>query len=208
MKELFNDKSDEIINYLWSQIEKIYGPSQGSNDLLDEIYNEKNENAAKKFPSKIVNPNVDNNKPVKPLFTSAVERVRDERRRESGRDYRESGRYNKYDRDYRGDYRNRRDYYDGRRDRQGGDSRTMNVGSKKIVLKSKVSRSRSGSKEKERERSREREGDLQTEQDYPPYRGEQYYPPYRGGYFNMRRFPRGGGRFMRFMQPRFIDSRR
>merc|ERR1711976_592596 len=37
MREIFNEKTEEIIDLLWTMTDKIFG----SSDLLDEIYNEK-----------------------------------------------------------------------------------------------------------------------------------------------------------------------
>jgi len=54
MKELFHDKTEEIINILWDLTEKVYNlnpPASKDNDLLEEIYKEKNENQPKKFAS-------------------------------------------------------------------------------------------------------------------------------------------------------------
>ena len=245
MKELFYDKSEEIIELLWSLTEKIYGtnvtpvipnlniPSSSSNnDLLDEIYKEKNDNQ-KKFPSQIVNPNasnvnananVDQSKSGKPLFNSAIERVKEDTRRKDRYDRHERSDRNK-GRDY--EYRRYDDYSSDRRDRRRRDdnnTRTMQVGDKKIVLKRRDrsrSRSRSNSLERSRdEKAFEEENYVERErphsrEQHQPYDNRSYYPnersyyPKERGYYPVRRFARGGGRFGRYMAaPRFFDPRR
>ena len=237
MKELFYEKSEEIMNLLWTLTEKIYAKEaspSANNDLLEEIYKDKTE-ISKKFPSQIVNPNLDQAKSGKPLFNSAIERVRDEHKRRDRSDRGERPeRYDRYERDDRDrnrykprDYDYNRNRYDEERGpRRREDIRTMQVGDKKVVLKRKNDRSRSGSPErKERERSRDdkpMEGgnkfDRYDQEGYEdreqrPYDYERkYYPQDRfytqRGFYPVRRFDRGG-RFGRFMNPpRFMDPRR
>ena len=49
MKELFYDKSEEIISFLWSLTDNIYKEKEKdqNNDLLEEIYKEKKLRALK-----------------------------------------------------------------------------------------------------------------------------------------------------------------
>jgi hypothetical protein len=143
MRDLFHDKTEEIINYLWNLADKIYNnpqPSTNSNDLLDEIYKDKNDN--KKFPSQIVNPNAnastsatnESGKVNKNLFGSAIEKVRDEKRRDT-RDPRDT-RDTRDPRDSRDprDNRDTREYSDSRdaprdhRDRVSRDRRDLDLG--------------------------------------------------------------------------------
>jgi hypothetical protein len=238
MKELFYDKSEEIMNLLWTLTENIYtketSPS-ANNDLLEEIYKEKSE-VSKKFPSQIVNPNVDQGKTGKPLFNSAIERVKDENFKK--RDRYDRGerpeRQDRYDRDrnrYRQDrnYDYNRRYDDDRGQRRREEGRTMQVGDKRVVLKRRNDRSKSGSPTDRKERDRSRDDkpiegnkfdryDQETYDDREPRPYEynkQYYPQHpqdrfyqERGYYPVRRFARGG-RFGRFLQPpRFIDPRR
>lgn len=245
MKELFYDKSEEIMNLLWTLTESLYSKetsASANNDLLEEIYKEKSE-VSKKFPSQIVNPNQPNQpnqlnqeqtKTGKPLFNSAIERVKDENFKKRER-YDRGERYDRYDRDRNNRYRQDRNYDYNRRydDHQGqrrrDEGRTMQVGDKRVVLKRRNDRSKSGSptERTERERSREDkpfEGNKfdridrydQEEREPRPYDyNKQYYPQHpqdrfyqQRGFYPVRRFARGG-RFGRFLQPpRFIDPRR
>jgi hypothetical protein len=239
MKELFYDKSEEIMNLLWTLTESLYTKetsANANNDLLEEIYKEKSE-VSKKFPSQIVNPNQEQNKAGKPLFNSAIERVKDENFKK--RDRYDRGerfvRQERYDRDRNNRYRQDRNYDynrrydDDRGQRRRDEGRTMQVGDKRVVLKRRNDRSKSGSptERKDRERSRDEkpfEGnkfdryDQETydEREPRPYEyNKQYYPQHpqdrfyqERGYYPVRRFARGG-RFGRFLQPpRFIDPRR
>jgi hypothetical protein len=170
MKELFHEKSEEIVNILWSLTEKIY-----SNDLLEEIYQDKGE---KKFPSsQIINPNAEQK--TKHIFSSAIKDVRGEKsRRKSSQD-------------------------DERKGRKDDSVRTYTVNDKKVVIRRKNrSRSRSRSKEKKgSEGDYEQEPKEYRDNKY----GNDYYMQPRGYYPRGRGFKRGfGGRFMmpRYMDPR------
>lgn len=218
IQDLFQDKTDEIINFLWTTTEKVYG--SGSNDLLEEIYKDKGD--SNKFPSQIVNPNENQSKSSKPLFNSAIDRVKEDR------NYKQHRSRNRHDygsggsRDYNNSSSDRRNdnYRDDRRNRKSRDEsfRTVHRGDKTILIRNKKessrSRSRSRSRDKDRERSRDDEGSYnqQGKEHYEQrgerehYGGGEYYPTYQRGYYPMRRF--GRGRYARYMQPRFVDPRR
>lgn len=190
MRELFCNKTEEIMDLLWSLTDSIYETHQETGDIVDEIYNEKND-SNKKFSSQIVNPNT-NDKP-KHAITSRDDGNRGER------SYR--GRVNReYDReDY---YDNRRPRRDDYRDREG--VRTIKIGDKQLVMKNKP-RSRSNSKEK---RDRSRDNNEQGEQESYEYYPQERYQRGGAGYYAPRRFGQGG-RFGRFMNPgRFVDYMR
>ena len=203
MKDIFHDKSEEIITLLWSLTENIYHKSN-DNDLFEEIYKDHN----KKFSSQIVNPNenADENKQF-----SHNDRYRNDYRRRDTRDYK----YERYDPRFRSrDHDFNRRYNDDRRRREDN-LRTIPLGGgKRVILKNRErSRSRSFSEEKLDNKNRER-----IEMDEEKYIEEQavyarnYYPQDRfymeRGFYPVRRFMRGG-RFGKFLRPqRFIDPRR
>lgn len=202
MKDIFNDKSEEIINLLWSLTENIYLKGN-ENDLFEEIYKDHN----KKFSSHIVNPNENS---VESRQYVQNDRYREDVRRREPRDYK----YERYDPRYRPrDYDYQRRYNDDRR-RKEENLRTIPLGGgKRVILKNRErSRSRSFSEDK-LDRNRER-NDIDEEK----YIEEQtfsrgYYPQDRfymeqRGFYPIRRFVRGG-RFGKFLKPpRFIDPRR
>ena len=210
MRELFYDNTEEIINILWNLSEKIYGLN--SNDLLEEIYKDKSDNNQKKFPSQIINPNTDS-KSGKPLFNSAIDRVRDDKRRDDRRDNNKRHRDDRYQRD-------REDRRKGSRE-EYSNFRTMKVGDKQIVIKKKQNnKSRSSSPNEKRERSREREDqekEPREQKEYPQQQRnnqyeKEYYPrgyPYKErGFYPMRgRFSRGG-RFASMFMPPIMFPRR
>jgi hypothetical protein len=249
MKELFHDKTEEIMDLLWSLTEKIYNlntvdksSSLNNSDLLEEIYKDKNENQPRKFPSQIVNPNAETRGNFnKHPFNSAIEKVKDDKKRERERDFDRDRNYNnnnfrnRDNRNYQNQYRRHDDYrgYNNNRDKnyEGDDRRTnrkieirtMRVGDKQVVIKKKErSRSRSRDNDKKDRPKDEKEIITEEEQQYEEvpreYPGEQhqhyernYYPGYQNqrGYYNVRRFSRGGGRFpTRYMQPRYMEPRR
>lgn len=149
MKELFHDKTEEIMNVLWDLTEKIYNPTTSiskDNDLLEEIYKEKNENQPKKFPSQIVNPNAESAS-VKTYSGPQLhpnEYPRYDRRR-GGRDYYPRENYN-YRRNDNYNYHNR-DFHE--RGKKNYEVRTMRIGDKQLVIKKKgMDRSRSRSNDK------------------------------------------------------------
>jgi hypothetical protein len=210
MRDLFQDKTEEILDLLWAQVEKLYG---SDNDILEEIYTDKNE---KKFPSSVVKPHINDTGKTKPLFGSAINKVKEDKgyknkdykdnrgnrsNRDNGNNYNTKQRTNKYDR-----------YNKGRKEEGGNDTfRTVNVGDKKIILRNRPNRSRSGSKEGNRERSREREDNNYDRREDSNYHYQGGYYPQRGFYqgmnFPQRGYGRGYGHFM-MQQPRFIDPRR
>jgi hypothetical protein len=179
MKELFHDKSEEIMNILWQLTDKIY--NVGSNDLLEEIYKDKD----KKFPSQIVNPNAGKNN--KPLFESAIEKVKEDK--------------NKIRRKYSDDRRNE-DREDDKKFKKEEGVKTYTVGGKKVVIRKK-NKSRSRSNERIREKEGEEEG---YDKEYRKGGYEKDYYIQRGFYPTRRGFR--GGRFMRYAHPRYIDPRR
>ena len=229
MRELFHDKTEEIMGVLWDLTESIYNTntSSNNNDLLEEIYKEKNENAPKRFHSQIVNPHPEAalSKPYRgSIHHGSNDRNRDDRRDwgrgreyyprgDNNYGYRRSDNYHYQSKDY--DDRGKRNY----------EFRTMRIGDKQIVIKKQgLNRSRSRSNDRnigrsdrnekeyeevvhiDREYNREHSGPremLPYDKYYhqPSYRGE------RGGYFAPRRFMRGG-RYPRYMQPRFMEPRR
>jgi hypothetical protein len=220
MKELFHEKSEELINMLWNLTEKYYNiQGSSSTDLLEEIYKEKQDSHSTKsdkkgrFPSQIVNPNSEE-RSGKQIFNSAIDKVRGEK----GNNYRSN--YNNYNDNRRGGYRDR-DYrsggrnYDDRRGYERDDRRrsrrddpsvtTVDLGGRQLVIKKKGrdNQPRSRSQERERERSRDMEDnreDQGQEQYDQRYEQEEYYQPHhqdrympRGrGYYNPRRMQRGG----------------
>lgn len=211
MQDLFQDKTEEIINILWTQVEKIYG---SGNDVLEEIYTtEKNE---KKFPSSVVKPHINDTGKSKPLFGNAINKVKEDKgynnNNKSYKDYKnnrnkDSNNYrqrdNKYDR-----------YNKGARNREERSEtfRTVNVGDKKIILRNKQNKSRSGSKEGIRDRSREREGESNYDKEGNNYHYQQNYYPQRG-FYQERGFPQRGygrGNYAPYMMgpPGFMDPRR
>lgn len=215
MRDLFSDKTDEIIDLLWTQTARIYGSQSG--DLLEEIYKE--EGDSKKVPSQIVNPGDRDSKSSKPLFNDAIGRVREDKH------YRHR---NKYDRNenYSRRYDNDRDRNSGRDDRRRDSRRddtfrTVNIGGKKMIIRNRRgSKSRSKSPRDNRERSRdeeshhsqhyhERDQQMQggDDREHGHHYGRDYYPQYQRGYYPMRRFSNRGGRYGRFMHPRYMDPR-
>jgi hypothetical protein len=197
-KELFQEKSEEIVNTLWNLTEKIYNIG-GSSDLLEEIYKDKSE---KKYPtSQIVNPNAEHK--GKHIFNSAINDVRGDR--DKGRRKGSEG-SSRYDDDRR----------HGKKDEL---VKTYTVNDKKVVIRKRMrsrSRSRSRSNEKERERQQrfgeqgEGKHEQQETREYKDNKfGNDYYMP-RGGYY-----PRGRGGFKRgfrgqqfMMMPRYMEPRR
>jgi hypothetical protein len=234
MRELFNEKSEEIMELLWNLTSNIFGVGVGissnistNNDLLEEIYKEKNENQLlnRKFPSQIVNPNAGVEK-IQPrqLFNSAIERVRDDKKKERDR----GDKYNnKNERNY--DRKGFRDYYERRGDdrrRNRRDDNVMQVGDKKVVLKRRSDKSKSPSPVEKRERSRDERIQPEEEQ-YDdrerfdrdreiPYGPRHYYPNdnrfyVERGFYPMRRFSIGRGRYAprgSFIKPRYMEPRR
>jgi hypothetical protein len=222
MRELFHDKTEEIMNVLWNLTEKIYNLNSSAskdNDLLEEIYKEKSENQPKRFPSQIVNPNAESTS-VRPYRTSNqpfYESSKDDRRR-GGREYYPRDNYN-YRRNDNYHYHNRE--FD-ERGRKNYEVRTMRIGDKQIVIKKKgLNRSRSRSNDRADRSKLEKEteeiiyedrGNIREHhgpREMQPYE-KYYYQPYhteRGGYYAPRRFMRGG-RYPRYMKPRFMEPRR
>jgi len=246
MRELFYDKTEEIMDLLWNLTDSIFQTKSSNNDLLDEIYKEKidTQQQNKKFPSQIINPNASDKSQAqttqisqtKPLFNSAIERVRDDKR--GDRDFYRERVDHRYDYDRRG----HRDYYDRRgeesyksgnnnlRDDNQHNQRTMHIGNKKIVLKRRGGeKSHSSSPDYKRERSRDVEKtedssikersdprdnsrDLKERQ-HIPY-DKNFYPQERfykeRGFYNSRRFSVSRGRYAPrgYMKPMYLDPRR
>lgn len=238
MRELFHDKTEEIMGVLWDLTESTYNINSSSkdNDLLEEIYKEKNENQPKRFHSQIVNPNPEVSV-IKPYQGSiqqqSNEGPRDDRRRDwgRGREY--------YPRDNNNNYGYRRNdnYHQQNKDfdergKRSSEFRTMRIGDKQIVIKKQgLSRSRSRSNDRindrgdknereteevvyqERSNMREHTGPREM-QPYDKYYNQPSYRGERGGFFPRGRFMRGGRymqpRYMqpRYMEPRFIEPRR
>jgi len=225
MRELFHDKTEEIMNVLWNLTENIYNintTASKDNDLFEEIYKEKNENQPKKFPSQIVNPNADLQAKNYKSGYQHVESPRDDRRRDwrKNRDYypRENYGYRRIE-----SYHYQNKEFDDRR-KKNYEIRTMRIGDKQLVIKKKgLERSRSRSNDisdkvnnqKEIEEvAYEERGNMRMEHPGPrvmqPYDKFYYQPNYhqqRGGFYAPRRFMRGG-RYGRFMNPRFVEPRR
>ncbi len=83
--ELFGDHSEDIVNWLWSYIEKNI-PSkhqpEDNKDLVEEIIQEKSDNP--KIGSQIINPNEKKeDKKNKNIFNSAIENIRDDKKKVS-----------------------------------------------------------------------------------------------------------------------------
>jgi hypothetical protein len=74
MKELFHEKTQEIVNILWELTDKVYN----SNDVLDEILEKRHIN------SQIINPNAEHK--TKHIFSSAIKDVKGDRRRKYSTD--------------------------------------------------------------------------------------------------------------------------
>ena len=230
MRELFHDKTEEIMGVLWDLTESVYNTntSSNNNDLLEEIYKEKNENAPKRFSSQIVNPNpeVTTIKPYRgAIHHPSNESPRDDRRRDwgRGRDYypRDNNNYG-YRRNDSYHYQNKE--FDDR-GKRNFEFRTMRIGDKQIVIKKQGlerSRSRSNDRINDRPDNKEKEIEEVVQQDrgvnreyagpremlpYDKYYHQPSYRGERGGFFAPRRFMRGG-RYPRYMQPRFMEPRR
>jgi len=177
----------------------------------------------------IVNPNAESSsvKPYKSQYQPTYDSPRDDRRR-GGRDYYPRDNYN-YRRNDNYHYHNR-DFDE--RGKKNYEVRTMRIGDKQLIIKKKgVNRSRSRSNdradrnrfEKETEeiiyedRGNAREvRDMRDIREYAgpremqPYDKFYYHQPYqveRGGFYAPRRFMRGG-RYMRYMNPHFMEPRR
>jgi hypothetical protein len=218
MKELFSENTVEIINLLWNLKDEIYSANsqkeilnQPNNDLLEEIYKDKEK------PRKLSNQNVQNSDDKSHSKPPQRDRYRN-KYDSNRRDYERGDKPTRY---RSRDYDNRR--FDDERGRQREDQgRTMHVGGKRIVLKRKdedsEERSKSGSQDKKDSYRRDEDSNLEKggEQMYDreaDFEGRKFYPQdrfyvQRGFYPPMRRFMRGG-RFGAFMNPgRFIDPRR
>lgn len=234
MKDIFYDKTEEVIDLLWNLTEKFYDQplnKDQNNDLLEEIYKDKNDNP-KKFASQMINPNASlmTDKSNKPLFNSAIEKVRDDKFRDDkrepyNREYRDNrdqfpynkrgGDYRRYEDNYRGrgGREDRRELDRPRRNDREENVKTMKIGDKHVVIRKRSnvkSRSRSRSNEKkERERSRENDSlpqDKREERENDYERDPEYdrdYHHQRGGYQQRGGYPTRGGYPMRggYYQP-------
>ena len=231
MRELFHDKTEEIMGVLWDLTESTYNINSSSkdNDLLEEIYKEKNENQPKRFNSQIVNPNPEPSV-IKPyqgsIHQQQNEGPRDDRRswgNARGRDYYPRDNSNNYG------YRRNDNYHQQNKDfddrgKRSYEFRTMRIGDKQLVIKKQgLSRSRSRSNDRSNERVDKNEKEVEEVvyqdrgnmrdhagpremQPYDKYYNQPSYRGERGGFFAPRRFMRGG-RYPRYMQQRYMEPR-
>lgn len=193
LESIFNDKTEEIINYLWNLVDRVVNEHEDNNnakgDVLDKIF--KDDNKKKPFTKQD-----SKEKKGSGDFTNDRYNTKRQDRRKGSKDYQKGNNQ----RDNRDRYHNNRKGNYGNKFNNSGNDR-MRVGNKEVIIHSN----------RRRERSRSRSDDNDNSGRYDDdYQGN--YPPQRGGHYQRGMYPpmpmRYGPYYQQYPMMGYMDPRR